>query len=258
MLSSADKEILLLLTLSGWRGDTTRQSLLVFFSPERGKKLQQLHYLGVNNSKLGTHFCTAHCLQTESIHRDRLSLSRIKAGWAVAHILSPATKPGTHPSRVSPSPLLIKSRSYRATSQPPSFLGEPARVQHQPHTDFPALEPAWEMQGQQAPGTALLWAAPLTSPHLWRRKKQKQTGKPSEKTQPEQLYKRQSLRDRPSTVQQPQRTRAVLRHRGLLSREPAVGGNCNSALSLWAAAVLLPQSSRDPTALLVRMHCNKQ
>lgn len=39
-------------------------------------------------------------------------------------ILSSATKPGTHPSRVSLSSLLKKPRSYRATSQPPSFPGK--------------------------------------------------------------------------------------------------------------------------------------
>jgi len=107
----------------------------------------------------------------------------------------------------------------------------------------------WNWQGLS---TALLGAAPLTPA-----KKQKQAGKPSEKTQPEQLYKRQRLQDRPSTVQQLQRTRAVLRHRGLLSAEPAVGGNRNSAWSSRAAAALLPRSSWDLTTLLVRMHSNK-
>lgn len=114
MLCSAVKEILLLLILSGWRDHKAKFGGF-FSSRERGKKLQQLHYLRVDNSKLETHFCTAHCLQTESIHRGRLSLSRIKAGWAIVYILSPATKPGTHPNTVSPGPPLIKPRSYRAT-----------------------------------------------------------------------------------------------------------------------------------------------
>lgn len=135
MLWSAVKEILLRLTLSiRMRKRYHKAKFGIFFFLQREeKKLQQLHYLWVDNSKLGTHFCTAHCLQTESIHRDRLSLSRIKADWPIVYILSPATKPGTHPSSVSPNPLLIKPRSYRAPSQPPSFSGEPAQVQHQPH-----------------------------------------------------------------------------------------------------------------------------
>lgn len=174
MLWSAVKEILLRLTLSIRMKKRYHKAKfgIFFFLQREEKKLQQLHYLWVDNSKLRTHFCTAHCLQTESIHRDRLSLSRIKAGWPIVYILSPATKPGTHPSSVSPNPLLIKPRSYRAPSRPPSFSGEPAQVQHQPHADSPALEPPWEMQGQQD-STGLLWAAPLTP-----EKKQKQRGSP--------------------------------------------------------------------------------
>lgn len=68
-----------------------------FYSRERKKGYRQLHYLQMDNLKLGTCFCTAQCLQTESIHG--LPAARIKAGCM--YILSPATKPGSLPSRGS-------------------------------------------------------------------------------------------------------------------------------------------------------------
>lgn len=58
-----------------------------FYSRERKKSYRQLHYLQMDNLKLGTYFCTAQCLQTESIHG--LSAARIKAGWASVCIYCP-------------------------------------------------------------------------------------------------------------------------------------------------------------------------